>query len=266
MKKAYVDLPEGQIHYLSAGQGPALLLFHQAPMNAEEWVEIIPALSETFTVYAPDMMGHGNSDDPGREYEVEDFAATSVRFMDALGIEQAVVCGNHSGGALATAVAVSAPERVSKLVISCEMLISVEMINGFLEKLKSQPLSRELPMDEAGQFLVDAWERYKALAPTAVADVRFLPFIVGQKSRLRPFDTHFAVLRWMAASDWLTQVQCPALVIGAEHDLFFNQALMDGVSARMKDARSLVIRDAGALSTFEQPAAWSEAILGFAGN
>ena len=80
MKKAYVNLPEGQVHYLTAGEGPALLLFHQAPMSSEEWLEVIPALSEHFTVFAPDMMGHGQSDDPGHEYEMEDFAATTLRF------------------------------------------------------------------------------------------------------------------------------------------------------------------------------------------
>ncbi|TXS91992.1 alpha/beta fold hydrolase [Parahaliea maris] len=264
MKKGYVDLPEGQVHYISAGQGPALLLFHQAPMSAEEWTDIIPVLSAHFTVIAPDMMGHGNSDTPDHEYEMADYAATVLRLMDALGVEDAVVCGNHSGGALATAITLAAPERVRKLIVSCEMLISAEQISTFLDGLKSKPLSRELPMDEPGQFLVDAWERYKALAPTADADTRFLPFVIGQKSRLRPYDAHFAVLRWMSEAEWIAQVECPTLVVGAEHDLFFNQALMETTPSRVPQGTFEVIRDAGALSTFEQPAAWSDAILRFA--
>jgi pimeloyl-ACP methyl ester carboxylesterase len=264
MKRAYLDLPEGQVHYVTAGAGPALLLFHQAPMSSEEWLEVIPALSEHFTVYAPDMMGHGNSDNPGREYEMEDFAATTMRFMDALGIETAILCGNHSGAALACALAVAIPNRVEKLIMSCEMLISADQINGFLDRLKDKPLSRELPMDEAGQFLVDAWDRYKALAPTTPAEGRFLPFIIGQRSRLRPYDAHFPILNWMAKSDWLAEIRCPTLVVGAENDLFFAREMEQEVPKRLLQGSFQVIHDGGALSTFEQPAAWAKAILAFA--
>jgi len=233
-------------------------------MNSEEWLEVIPALSEHFTVFAPDMMGHGHSDDPDREYEMEDFVATTLRFMDALGIEAAILCGNHSGAALATALAVTAPSRVRKLVVSCEMLISAEKIAGFLESLKDKPLSRELPMDEPGEFLTQAWDRYKALAPTAPAAVRFLPFVIGQKSRLRPYDAHFAMFRWMAKALWLSQLDCPILVVGAENDLFFEQEMAAAVSENLAHGSFEVIRDAGALSAFEQPAAWAQAILDFA--
>jgi len=264
MRKAYVSLPEGQVHYVSAGEGPPLLLFHQAPMSGDEWREVIPLLSGSFTVFAPDMLGHGCSDDPEREQEMEDFAATALRFMDALGLDNAICCGNHSGAALATALAVTAPERVVKLIVSCEMLISAEQINGFLARLKDKPLSRELPMDEGGQFLVDAWDRYKALAPTAAAAQRFWPFIIGQASRLRPYDAHFAVFRWMARNDWLAQVACSTLVVGAENDLFFSPDMHQQVTRRLAQGSFEVIRDAGALSTFEQPAAWAQAILAFA--
>ncbi len=265
MKKAYADLPEGQIHYLTDGQGPALLLFHQAPMSGEEWTDVIPRLCEHFTVYAPDMPGHGSSHDPVQEYRMGDYVATTLRFMDTVGIDQAVLCGNHSGAALATALALAAPERIQRIIVTCEMLVSAEEIHGFLAALEKKPLSRELPMDEDGQFLVDAWERYKALAPTAAAQARFLPFIIGQRSRLRPFDAHFAILRWMAESDWLSQVACPTLVIGAENDLFFNRDLLEATPSRLLEGSYTIVTDGGALSTFEQPAQWADAVLVFAG-
>ncbi len=264
MKKAYVDLPEGQVHYVTAGQGPALLLFHQAPLCADEWAGAIPLLSEHFTVYAPDMLGHGNSDNPEREYEMEDFTATTLSFMDALNIDSAVVCGNHSGGALATSIALTAPERVRKAIVSCEMLLSKEHISAFLAALEDKPMSRELPMDEDGQFLVEAWDRYKALAPTAVAATRFLPFVIGQAARLRPYDAHFAVLRWMSKSAWLSAVTCPTLVVGAEHDMLYKQELMDAAGEYTQQGSTAIIREAGALSPFEQPEAWAKAIIEFA--
>ena len=263
MKKAYVSIPEGQIHYRTEGEGEPLLLFHQAPMSSTEWEDVIPVLSKHYCVVAPDMIGHGNSDDPPREYEMEDFTRTTLQFMDALGIKKAIVGGNHSGAALALSIAVNAPERVSKLMMSCEMLVSCVEIDAFLEKLKTKPMSRDLPMTADGSFLAEAWERYKPLAPLAPLAVRFKPFIIGQAARLRPYDAHYAVFRWMSKADHLPQVKCPTLVFGAEHDLFFSIPLLESALKRIADCQIAVIKEGGALCAFEKPQELGAAMLNF---
>lgn len=263
MKKGYVSIPEGQIHYRTEGEGEPLLLFHQAPMSSEEWDAVIPILGKHYRVVAPDMIGHGNSDDPPREYEMVDFTRTTLQFMDALGIQKAIVCGNHSGAALSLSLAVNAPERVSKLVVSCELLISPEQINVFLEKLKQTPMSRDLPMTADGSFLAEAWERYKQLGPQAPLPVRFKPFIIGQAARMRPFDAHYAVFRWMAEADHFAKVKCPTLVFGAEHDLFFSIPLLESALKRVADCQITVIKEGGALCAFQKPRELATAILDF---
>lgn len=263
MKKAYVDLPEGQIHYRSEGQGQPLLLLHQAPLSSVEWDAVIPLLSPHYRVIAPDMMGHGESSDPPREYEMADFTRTTLAFMDALGLARAVVCGNHSGAALATSIALAAPARVERLVVSCEMLVTRAQIEAFLKQLEGKPMSRDIPMTASGDFIVRAWERYAMLGPNAALPTRFKAFVIGLAARQRPFDAHYAVLRWMAEDDHLARVQCPTLVFGPERDLFFDRAALDALPARLPHCRSLVVPEAGALSVFEKPALLAEAILGF---
>lgn len=265
MKKAYAELPDGtQIHYVTEGQGEPLLLFHQAPLCWEEWAGVIPLLSPHFRVIAPDMIGHGNSDDPPRECTMADFTRTTLQFMDAIGVRRAILCGNHSGAALAMSIAVHHPERVERLVLSVEMLVNRQMIEAFLEKLKGKPLSRELPMTADGSFLVQAWERYRALTPTGPLPVRFRAFVIGQAARQRPYDAHHAVLHWMAEADHFAKLRCPTLVFGAENDLFFNREMLDAAPQRLPGCRTVVIRDAGALSAIEQPQALGAAILAFA--
>lgn len=264
MKKAYVDIPEGQLHYRTAGSGEPLLLFHQAPLSGAEWEDVLPLLSAHYRVILPDMIGHGDSVDPPREYEMADFTRTTLQLMDALGIDKAVVGGNHSGAALAMSLAVNHPERVKRLILSVEMLVTPAQIQAFLDKLKSRPLSRELPMTADGSFLVEAWDRYRMLAPTAPLPVRFRAFVIGQAARQRPYDAHFAVFRWMCAADHFTQLRCPTLVFGAENDLFFNLDLLHAAPQRLPGCQTVVIRDAGALSALEQPRALAEAILRFA--
>jgi pimeloyl-ACP methyl ester carboxylesterase len=263
MKKAYVDVPEGQIHYRSEGEGEPLLLFHQAPMSSVEWEEVMPLLSPHFRVIAPDMLGHGNSDDPPREFEMADFTRTTLQFMDALGIQRASVGGNHSGAALAMSLAVHHPERVSRLAMSCEMLVTPRQIEDFLAAMKGRPMSRDLPMTADGSFLAEAWDRYRALGPTAPLAVRFKAFVIGQAARQRPYDAHYPVLRWMAEADHLARVRCPTLIFGAEHDLFFNADTLAAAPQRLPGCKTAVIHDAGALSVFEKPREVAQALLGF---
>ena len=53
-----------QLHYLTAGQGPAVILLHGYAETSRMWRPIIPLLAEKFTVIAPDLPGIGDSSIP----------------------------------------------------------------------------------------------------------------------------------------------------------------------------------------------------------
>ena len=74
MKRGYIDIPEGQIHYRTAGSGEPLLLLHRSPSSSEEFGDVIPILARDYWVVAMDTPGYGNSDDPPRVYEIADYA------------------------------------------------------------------------------------------------------------------------------------------------------------------------------------------------
>jgi len=73
MTKGYVDIPEGQVFYRTEGSGEPLLLIHQRPFSSEEYSPMIPILAQSCRVLAIDTLGHGYSDNPPREYEIEAF-------------------------------------------------------------------------------------------------------------------------------------------------------------------------------------------------
>ena len=263
MKKGYVDVPEGQIHYRTEGSGEPLLLLHQAPLSSAEFNDVIPILSRHYWVIAPDMLGHGNSDDPPREYEVEDFTRSLIQFMEAIGIEKAILAGNHSGSALALSVAVTHPERVKKLVLSGETLTPPEEVHAFLEMLKTKPMSRDLPMTEDGSFLVEAWGRYKGLAPGSEPAVRFKAFTIGLAARVRPYDAHFAVFRWTERENRLPRVKCPVLIFDGDKDLFFSRETMESAKNSIPNCEIAIIEGAGAMVCFQKPQEWAQTVLAF---
>lgn len=110
MKRAYADIPEGQIHYRTEGEGPPLLLIHQAVISSLEYSRMIPILSKTHRVMAMDMLGCGGSDKPPRAYQIGDYARSVASFLDSLGIKKASVVGHHTGACIGVELAVTYPE------------------------------------------------------------------------------------------------------------------------------------------------------------
>ena len=51
-----------RLTYRLAGKGPLVLLIHGMAGSATTWKQVMPAPSERFTVLAPDLFGHGESD------------------------------------------------------------------------------------------------------------------------------------------------------------------------------------------------------------
>ena len=58
------------LHYLTAGHGPALVLLHGYAETSRMWRPIIPVLAERFTVIAPDLPGIGDSSVPTGEVDM----------------------------------------------------------------------------------------------------------------------------------------------------------------------------------------------------
>src|SRR4249919_4032347 len=65
----YADLGDVLIHYVTAGQGPAVVLLHGWPQTWWEWRHVIPALAQRYTVIAPDLRGLGDSSRPLEGYD-----------------------------------------------------------------------------------------------------------------------------------------------------------------------------------------------------
>lgn len=263
MKKGYVDIPEGQVHYRTKGSGEPLLLLHQAPLSSVEFDDVIPILAQDYRVVAMDTLGHGNSDNPPREYEVEDFARSVISFLDALGIDQTSIVGHHTGAAIAAEVATTYPKRVDKLILSG---IGGSWKPEELQAFLSQPMSRDLPMTEDGYFLIKTWQTYKSLAVLGSnPQLRFKPFIVGLEARTRPYDAHYAVFR-SGYKSRLSLIKSPTLLINGSEDLFFDQNQLESYKNLIPHCVTRVIEGSGAMICFEKPEEFAEAILSFLHN
>jgi pimeloyl-ACP methyl ester carboxylesterase len=106
-----------QLHYLTAGRGPAVILLHGYAETSRMWRPIIPLLAEKFTVIAPDLPGIGDSAIPENGIDMITSAERIHALVRSLGVEKARVVGHDIGLMVAYAYAAKFPAETEKLVV-----------------------------------------------------------------------------------------------------------------------------------------------------
>jgi pimeloyl-ACP methyl ester carboxylesterase len=102
---------------VKVGRGPALLLLHGLGCTHHTWDPVIDALAKRYTVIAPDLLGHGESDKPRADYSIGAFANGMRDLLTVLGIDTVTVVGHSFGGGVAMQFAYQFPERTERLVL-----------------------------------------------------------------------------------------------------------------------------------------------------
>lgn len=104
-----------QLNYKAYGTGPPLIILHGLFGSLDNWHTLARKLSVNYQVYIIDQRNHGKSPHtPEMDYPA--MARDVIGFMDELGLDQVTIAGHSMGGKTAMEVALSHPERISRLV------------------------------------------------------------------------------------------------------------------------------------------------------
>jgi pimeloyl-ACP methyl ester carboxylesterase len=104
-------------HYMSAGQGDAVILLHGYAEDSRMWKPIIPILAQKFMVIAPDLPGIGESSIPVDGLDMKTAGRRVHALVQSLGIKKARVVGHDIGLMVAYSYAAQFPADVEKLVL-----------------------------------------------------------------------------------------------------------------------------------------------------
>ena len=117
----------GRVAYRRKGSGSPLVLLHgiYAGASSAEWDTLLPALSEQFSVYAPDLPGFGNSCGTERPWTAYQYAQLLHEFIINVIKKPVFLCGANGGADIALVFSRLYPEQAKKLI-----LISPEGIGG----------------------------------------------------------------------------------------------------------------------------------------
>ncbi|WP_070177730.1 alpha/beta fold hydrolase [Alteromonas lipolytica] len=145
-----LNLGSGAIHYITAGdyRQPAVLILHDIGQSAARYTPLISLLAQDYFVIAPDLPGHGMSDDFGSEARVISHALDGLLAANEITECAIIAMGNSQG--YATLLAAEGEITLIKLV-------SVGRNNTAVVP--------DLTVDFAGTQLLKAWywERDKTL-------------------------------------------------------------------------------------------------------
>ena len=121
-------------NYHDQGEGAPVVLLHGSGPGVSAWANwrlVLPHLAQNFRTIAPDIVGFGFTERPeGISYDMETWIKHALGFLDAMEIDKAHVVGNSFGGALSVALAIHAPERVSRLVLMGSVGVEFELTEG----------------------------------------------------------------------------------------------------------------------------------------
>ncbi len=121
----FVQVRDVKVRFLRGGEGPPLLYLHGAGLTGI-WLPVMEELAKDFDVLAPDHPGFGQSDRPDWLDGMDDMVYHYLDFLDGMGLDQVNVVGISFGGWLAAELAVSHPERISKVILSAASGLRVE--------------------------------------------------------------------------------------------------------------------------------------------
>ena len=107
-----------KLHYAVWGDGgrPPLVLIHGGRDHSRNWDPVAMALHDRYTIYAPDLRGHGDSGWAiGGMYSIPEFTLDVSTLANRISGPLTIV-GHSLGGAIALQYAGTFPDKVTKLV------------------------------------------------------------------------------------------------------------------------------------------------------
>ena len=112
-----VELHGHRVIYRIAGSGPPVVLIHGMVNSSRHWEEVALRLADSYTVVAPDLIGHGDSATPRGDYSLGAHAAVIRDLLASIGIDRASIVGHSLGGGVAMIFFYHFPQRTERLAL-----------------------------------------------------------------------------------------------------------------------------------------------------
>jgi pimeloyl-ACP methyl ester carboxylesterase len=250
---AYDNLPShwlrtatGDVCYIDAGQGPAVVMFHGSPLFSFEFRAQIVSLAQHFRVIAPDLLWFGRSTGPVGGADFTTQAGAMLELLDHLDLQRFHLVAHDWGGPIGLGAAARTPEKIDRLVLLNTSIRSdlrppwywhAFTAPGLAELLliRANAFGRGLPLLLRSARNRTVWRRY--IQPLKRRETRQTVLLL---ERQRGFAELCQVI-----GGALRRMAGPKLIIWGEPDPCFPRGERQRLQALLPDARVRSLSGAG---------------------
>ena len=278
VQKRAVQLHGHRVVYRIGGEDPAsqrevLLLIHGMAGSSATWREVMPALAQRYTVVAPDLPGHGESDKPRQDYSLGAHANALRDLLVAIGVDRATVVGQSLGGGVALQLAYQYPRHCERLVLVSSGGLGQE-VSWILRALTFPGVEFLMPIlcpsfvRGAGNTISRGLRRLGLRAPRLEEEWRGYVSLTDSETREAFLRTLRAVVdiggQAVSANDRLyLSSLLPTLIVWGQRDGIIPVAHAHEAHRAMPGSQLVIFEESGHFPHVEEPARFIESLTGF---
>jgi pimeloyl-ACP methyl ester carboxylesterase len=235
------------------------LLIHGGGTNALMWMPLAPYLTDDFHVYAVD-----NPDQPNRSMgirpflDIQEYVSFISEVIDALGLSRPYVAGLSQGGWISLNLALSAPERVSKLVCMAPVfglypprpaLLRSTLLVGLLPTHRRVRKYLNLYTASAGHADSHLFESYIEMVYRMLKCYRFPRTMMKHP---------------LLTEEQLHRIGCPTIIMVGEREIIYDPVeALERAKRNIPGVRTILVPEAGHSLHYDRPAEIADVMRGF---
>ena len=280
MTPGYVVANGIRVFYVSAGDGPLVLLCHGFPETHFSWRhQLEPIARAGFRAVAIDMPGYGRSDKPDVTYDVTWLTACLAGVIPGLSHERAVMVGHDWGAMLVWSFARLHPERTAGVIgmnvpdlprfdvppIELFKMLGSKSVQYMID-FQERGTAEESIESDLDTFLEKTFKGFGTVHKEVFTD----EVMEHYRAALRPKGAITPLLEYYRNMDrnWELmepyddiKIEVPSMMIGAAGDKILPPEMADGMETRVVNLTKVVVEDCGHWTQQEQPEVATRHIL-----
>lgn len=250
------------LSYDDLGEGDLPIIFlHGFPFDKSMWSQQLEDLSSSYRVIACDIRGFGKSRDEVTSFSIDLFSIDLARFMCALGIKKAVICGLSMGGYIALNFQKKYPELVEALVLCDTQCISDS------KDVKQGRMLEIHDIEENGPKAFNEKFVNKVFAEESLTEkpevVEMVTNVVNNNSRHIIAEGLRALSARSETCSSLSEIPVPMLIICGREDKVTPLEQSEYMHQVADQSSFAVIEKAGHVSNLEQPEIFNQHLKDF---
>lgn len=267
MEEYYIEVRGKKIFYKHSGSGPVMVLLHGIPTHSALWDDMIIVLRKSYSVYAFDLLGFGESERlDSFEINIKSQARFFFDVFEKLSLKDIIIVGHDIGGGIAQIMAVSNPGIFKAMVLIDSACYDSWPIKLLSAESRLEMLFNHLPHDVlydlfTGYIRDGLYNKEKA---EKIAGKYWKYVGEGQNIKsfleaVQSFDNKYT----LEISRMLSTIRMPVLIIWGKYDAYIRMSFGYRLSEDIRNSDIEIIDNAGHFLPEDQPEKAADIISNF---